>query len=135
MNKVVLSIIIVLSTLFASAQKGIEFQHKSFDEVCEMAAKQNKLVFVDVYTQWCGPCLAMVEEVFSLASVGDEMNKHFISVKIDVSNNNDLRNWGDLIKNKTKSCLIVLGAKFNEKNFFIDAVFYPVCGSCVFRSF
>ena len=83
MNKVVLSIIIVLSTLFASAQKGIEFQHKSFDEVCEMAAKQNKLVFVDVYTQWCGPCLAMVEEVFSLASVGDEMNKHFISVKID----------------------------------------------------
>ena len=49
MNKVVLSIFIVLSSLFVSAQTGIKFQHKSFDEVCEMAVEQNKLVFIDFY--------------------------------------------------------------------------------------
>jgi len=40
---------------------------------------------------------------------------NIISTKIDVSNNNELRNWGDLIKSKTKSCLIILGAIFSEK--------------------
>ena len=40
---------------------------------------------------------------------------NIISTKIDVSNNNELRNWGDLIKSKTKSCLIILGAKFSDK--------------------
>jgi thiol-disulfide isomerase/thioredoxin len=83
MNRIILSVIIVFSALFVSAQKGIEFQHKSFDEVCEMAVKQNKLVFVDVYTQWCGPCLWMVEEVFCQGKVGDAINNKFISVKID----------------------------------------------------
>ncbi|MEA1940266.1 MAG: alanine--tRNA ligase, partial [Candidatus Caldatribacteriota bacterium] len=39
---------------------------------------------------------------------------NIISSKVDVTSNNDLRNWGDLIKDKTKSCLIILGAKLNE---------------------
>jgi len=83
MNKVVLSILIVLSSLFVSAQTGIKFQHKSFDEVCEMAAKQNKLVFIDFYTQWCGPCYNMVKTVFVLPEVGDFYNKKFICLKMD----------------------------------------------------
>ena len=40
---------------------------------------------------------------------------NIISAKIEVSNINDLRNWGDLIKSKIKSCLILLGAKFSDK--------------------
>ncbi len=83
MNKVVLSIFIVLSSLFVSAQTGIKFQHKSFDEVCEMAVEQNKLVFIDFYTQWCGPCLNMVKTVFILPEVGEFYNKNFVCLKVD----------------------------------------------------
>lgn len=83
MNKVVLSILIVLSSLFVTAQTGIKFEHKSFDEVCEMASKQNKLVFIDFYTQWCGPCLNMVKTVFVLPEVADFYNKKFICLKVD----------------------------------------------------
>jgi len=39
---------------------------------------------------------------------------NIISEKIEVSSMSDLRNWGDLIKNKIKSCLIILGAVMDE---------------------
>lgn len=81
--KVVLTILIVASSLFVSAQTGIKFQHKSFDEACEMAEKQNKIVFIDFYTQWCGPCLNMVKTVFVLPEVGQFYNNNFICLKVD----------------------------------------------------
>ncbi|WP_439183871.1 thioredoxin family protein [Carboxylicivirga taeanensis] len=83
MKKILLSVLILMGAFVASAQSGIKFEDKSFDEVCALAKKQNKLVFVDVYTQWCGPCLAMAEEVFTLTKVGEIMNEKFVSVKID----------------------------------------------------
>lgn len=39
---------------------------------------------------------------------------NIISVKVDALDNNDLRNWGDLIKEKIKSGVIVLGTELNQ---------------------
>jgi hypothetical protein len=41
------------------------------------------LVFVDVYTDWCGPCKTMDAEVFPLPQVGNIYNQSFINYKID----------------------------------------------------
>src|SRR5690606_35593617 len=43
----------------------------------------NKPIFIDVYTEWCGPCKWMDQNVFNQKEVGDYMNKNFISVKLD----------------------------------------------------
>ena len=55
MKRFVLLMLILItgSTVFS---QGIEFQKESYTEVLKMAKKQNKLVFIDVYTSWCGPC-------------------------------------------------------------------------------
>lgn len=62
---------------------GIHFERRGWHEILQMAKSQHKLVFADFYTQWCGPCLNMVENVFSLPEVGAFYNDHFICVQID----------------------------------------------------
>lgn len=54
-----------------------------------MAHKENKGIFVDVYTSWCGPCKKMASMVFADTVVADYMNKHFVSVKLDAEKGKD----------------------------------------------
>lgn len=63
--------------------QGIEFQHNSLAEVKEIAKAKNKLIFIDFYTDWCGPCKMMSKNVFPQKEVGDFYNANFIAVKID----------------------------------------------------
>ncbi|TKC06069.1 thioredoxin family protein [Pedobacter frigoris] len=63
--------------------QGIDFSHGTWKEVLAKAKKEDKLVFVDVYTSWCGPCKKMVAEVFPLKEVGDVFNPAFVNYKID----------------------------------------------------
>jgi thiol-disulfide isomerase/thioredoxin len=65
--------------------QGIEFIHdKHFQEVLDMAKAQNKLVFMDCYTSWCGPCKRLASSVFPDTAVGDFFNETFINTKFDM---------------------------------------------------
>ena len=46
---------ILLLPLWVCAQ-GVNFRPLSYTEAIELAAKENKMVFIDFYTTWCGPC-------------------------------------------------------------------------------
>lgn len=67
-----------------AAQEGIEFRKLSFDEALAQAKKENKLVFMDCYTVWCGPCRQMAEQVFPQKAAGDFFNPRFVSLKCDM---------------------------------------------------
>ncbi|POY36289.1 hypothetical protein C3K47_11070 [Solitalea longa] len=82
MKKHILSFLLVISAMGAWAQ-GIEFEHTSWKEIVQKAKEQNKPIFVDVYTSWCGPCKAMASTVFTKPEIGEKFNKGFINVKID----------------------------------------------------
>jgi len=56
---------------------------ESLMDVVDLAERENKLVFLDVYTDWCLPCQIMDEEVFTNESLGEFFNEHFISYKVD----------------------------------------------------
>ncbi len=66
----------------ADAQ-GIVFEKAKFSELLTKAKEQDKLIFIDVYATWCGPCRRMAEEVFTDKSVGDFFNANFINAKFD----------------------------------------------------
>ena len=73
-------LLVVSSTAIAN---GIDFFHGSWDELLKKARQEGKLVFVDVYTDWCGPCKIMASTTFKQPDVGAYFNKNFINYKLD----------------------------------------------------
>lgn len=67
----------------AQTEGGIAFFEGSFEEALEEAKKQDKLLFVDFYAVWCGPCKRLAKEVFPQPEVGDYFNDKFISLQIN----------------------------------------------------
>ena len=82
-------VIFVVSLLSASplsaeeTKDGIQFTKGTWAEVISIAKKENKVIFVDCYTSWCGPCKMLAKNVFPQKQVGDYFNANFINVKID----------------------------------------------------
>lgn len=75
--------LMLVGTLPAWAQ-GIEFFEGSFEQALARADSAGKLVFVDAYAVWCGPCKRMSNEVFPREDVGAFYNEHFVSLKLDM---------------------------------------------------
>ncbi len=67
-----------------TVKTGIAFQDLSFQAALDKAAAENKLVFLDCYTTWCGPCKWLDANTFKEKAVGDYFNKNFVSIKIDM---------------------------------------------------
>jgi thioredoxin-related protein len=85
MKKTMIFGLFLLATqVFAQADKGIEFYKGTWAEALAEAKKTHKILFVDAFTVWCGPCQRMAKDVFSKAEVGAFYNKHFINVKLDM---------------------------------------------------
>ncbi|MCK9303912.1 MAG: protein disulfide isomerase family protein [Bacteroidales bacterium] len=69
--------------------QGITFRDKKFDEVISIAKKENKAIFIDIYTSWCAPCKALAKEVFPQTAVGEFFNSNFICFKADAEKTDD----------------------------------------------
>ena len=63
------------------AQEGVNFRDITFEEALKQAKSENKLVFMDCYTSWCGPCKNMADKVFPQKAAGDYFNPRFVCVK------------------------------------------------------
>jgi len=58
-------------------------QYDKLSEVTDLAKSEGKLVFLDVYTDWCLPCKMMDKDVFTDKKLGSFFNEHFISCKVN----------------------------------------------------
>ncbi len=74
----------LFSLSLGTTAQGIEFFHGTWEEALVKAEAEGKLIFVDAYTTWCGPCKRMSANVFPVAEVGDVFNANFINVKLDM---------------------------------------------------
>ena len=70
--------------------QGIEFFEGTWKEALEVAAKEDKSVFIDAYAVWCGPCKRMAKDVFTKKEVGEFFNESFINVKLDMEKSDGL---------------------------------------------
>ena len=76
----IITIVMMSTNSFA---QGIVFTEGSFEEIVELAKKENKNIFVDAYTTWCAPCKKMTAQTFPDLQVGLFFNKNFVSIKLD----------------------------------------------------
>lgn len=86
--KTIFSILFSLAVAVACAQsnEGIRFTHGNWKDVKQLAKEQNKSIFMDCYTSWCGPCKRLSKNIFPQATVGELFNTHFINYKVDMEN-------------------------------------------------
>ena len=77
-------LILLILGLSQTYSQGIEFFHGTWEEALEQAQIQDKVIFVDAYTTWCGPCKRMSKAVFPNEKVGAFYNQNFINMKIDM---------------------------------------------------
>ena len=68
---------------FISAQ-GIKFIQDDLAQAKERATADNKLIFIDAYTSWCGPCKRLSKNVFPQEAAGTFFNKEFVNLKMNM---------------------------------------------------
>lgn len=76
-------LIMAVATMMA---QGMNFEPvgTTLEEASVKAKAQNKLIFLDCFTSWCGPCKKMARDVFPQQQVGEFMNPRFINLQIDM---------------------------------------------------
>lgn len=87
---------------------GVSFvEGKTFSEILQQAKQENKLVFIDCYTSWCGPCKMMANKVFPQKEMGDYFNPRYVCVKFDMEKGEgvDLKNRYEVKAYPTFLCL------------------------------
>ncbi len=82
MKKIVFILAMAFVSQFSFGQ-GIEFKEGNWNDIVALAKKEHKLIFMDIYTTWCGPCKMMDKNIFPQKNVGDLHNTNFINYKID----------------------------------------------------
>ena len=86
MRKIISLLLFLLAlTPVRAQQDGTRFvEGMTFKQALQKAKKEKKLLFVDCYTSWCGPCHKMSAEIFPQKVCGDYFNRKFVSIKIDM---------------------------------------------------
>ena len=89
-NRIFFLLLLVCAFLPASSQdtaavSGIRFEDLSLREAMAKAKTEGKKVFVDCYTQTCGPCKYMMKNIFPLKECGDYFNPRYVSLARDMN--------------------------------------------------
>ena len=72
------------SAVSSKAEVGIQFVEADWAKAVAEAKKQKKMIFIDAYTSWCGPCRMLKQNTFTDKAAGDYFNKHFINIALDM---------------------------------------------------
>lgn len=84
LSQLFLSALILLSSVPAFAA-GIDFHHElTLQQALDKAKAEGKLVFIDCYTSWCGPCKRLAATVFVDSALGAYFNNNYVNVKFDM---------------------------------------------------
>lgn len=78
---IILSFLLLFTLSSHKTDTGIVFQQGDLQSALNLSAENNKIVFVDAYTTWCGPCKQLDKVTFKQEDVGTFFNENFINVK------------------------------------------------------
>jgi thioredoxin-related protein len=86
-NRFIFSIIFILFIASTISGNEIKFREvtnqEEWDAAFALAKIEKKLVFVDIYTDWCTYCHKLDKEVYTDDGLAEYFNENFINVKFD----------------------------------------------------
>lgn len=84
MKNLFLTLVLIVGTLSANAQ---QIKWMSVDEALAAQKTTPKPIFMDVYTDWCGPCKMLDRSTFSDAAFIKYINDNYYAVKFNAEGN------------------------------------------------
>ena len=81
MKKLIVITLLAMMGMSAMAQEKISWM--SIEEAEARCAQAPKMIFIDVYTDWCGWCKRMDKSTFANPVIARYMNEHFYAVKLN----------------------------------------------------
>jgi thiol:disulfide interchange protein len=95
MKKLLLILFIALGTVAAQAQ---EIKWMTLEEALAAQKKAPKPIFMDIYTDWCGPCKMLDKNTFHDKAVVDYISQNFYAVKFNAEGNSEVSYKGKTYK-------------------------------------
>jgi thiol-disulfide isomerase/thioredoxin len=80
------SFILIAGSVFYfqnSFSQGIKFENGNWQQVLKKAKRQDKNIFLQLYSSSCEQCNEVADKAFGSETLGDYFNQRFISVRID----------------------------------------------------
>lgn len=143
-KKRTISILFVLFLLSANDSFSQEIVEPSsvkwytVEQADSLLKTQNKPLFIDVYTEWCGWCKHMMKTTFANNGIASYMNQNFINVRFDAETfdtltfqNKTYTNPGVGSKPKHDLAKFLLNGRFSFPTIVYmgrDKKFYPIPG-------
>jgi len=117
MKNVALALTLIIGFSAFSQDRKIEFRQLTWAKTLEASKTENKPIFIDCYTTWCGPCKWMTANIFTDNAVADYFNENYIAVKFDMEKGEGL----DLAKQfKIRAYPTLIHANANEEILFVS---------------
>ncbi len=83
MNIKILGFLLLTTALSSSFKSAEEIKWLDFNKGYDLAKKKNKVMLVDVYTDWCGWCKRMDKDAYGKTNIIEAVNKDFVAVKFN----------------------------------------------------
>ena len=87
----------IISWTPGNSKDGIKFFDGSYQEALTKAKTEHKLIFMDIYATWCGPCKMLKKKTFNDKDAGSFFNANFINLSC-----NGEAGEGEMLANKFK---------------------------------
>lgn len=106
----------------SDTEGGIQFSQQTWEMVLAESKVSGRLIFLDVYATWCGPCKKLKSKTFADETVGTFFNANFINVAIDGETE------------QGKKIMAAYGVRSYPTLIFVDGDGRPVVGSVGYHS-
>ncbi|RZJ20249.1 MAG: DUF255 domain-containing protein [Acinetobacter sp.] len=128
MKSLFTAICLFIISASVSAAEITFLENPTWASVLEKAKKENKMIFLDGYATWCGPCKKMDAETYKDQAVADYYNANFINVKYDMekgegvtlSTRYNVTAYPNLMFINPEGTMLHKGVGFLESNDFLD---------------
>lgn len=81
--KKIIGLSFALFLVFSSFTANEEIKWMDFNKGYELAKKKNKIMLIDVYTDWCGWCKRMDKDTYAKPNIISAVNSDYIPVKFN----------------------------------------------------
>lgn len=129
MKQIALLFILAFSISLCAQETGIKFSNDSLlSQALKKSESEGKLLFIDCYTSWCGPCKYLTNTIFPQKEVGDFYNSHFINLSFDmekgegknIASKYDIRVYPTLLFLNANGEMVHIGIGSLEANLLIE---------------